>query len=203
MVGLVRGLHGLKGAVRLEILSDDPARFEPGSRLHLEGSDDPLTVAWSQGDGPGILVRFHEIATRSEAEGLRARYLEADAPTDALAEGEFYWHELLGVAVTTSDGQPLGTVRDVFRAGGGEVLVVDGAARGEVLVPAVGTVITELAPRADRIVVDPDALGLDTATASPRPRGRRTRRAFEAGGAAGRGPQGGDRQPDPLDPVGP
>jgi 16S rRNA processing protein RimM len=189
--------------VRLEILSDDPARFEPGSRLHVEGSDEALTVAWSQEDGPGILVRFDEIATRSEAEALRERYLEAEAPPDALAEGEFYWHEVLGVAVTTSDGQPLGTVRDVFRAGGGEVLVVDGAARGEVLVPAVGTVITELAPRAGRIVVDLDALGLDTAGAAPRPRGRRTRRAFEAAAGDAQGTEGGIGQEEgPLDRAG-
>ena len=36
-VGLVRGLHGLRGAVRVEVLSDDPARFEVGSVLHPDG----------------------------------------------------------------------------------------------------------------------------------------------------------------------
>ena len=39
-VGLVRGLHGLRGAVRVEVLSDDPDRFEVGSVLHLDGEDD-------------------------------------------------------------------------------------------------------------------------------------------------------------------
>lgn len=188
MVGLVRGLHGLKGAVRLETLSDDPARFERGSRLHPEGSDEPLTVAWSQEDGPGILVRFDQITTRSQAEALRDRYLEADPSTDGLADGEYYWHEVVGAAVTTPGGQALGTVRDVFRAGGAEVLVVDGA-RGEILVPAVSSVITDLAPRAGRIVVDAEALGLDAVTPPPRPRGRRTRRAFDAAGGAASGAQ--------------
>ena len=31
VVGLVRGVHGLRGVVRVEILSDDPARFEAGT----------------------------------------------------------------------------------------------------------------------------------------------------------------------------
>ena len=35
--GLVRGLHGLRGAVRVEVLSDDPRRFARGSVLHPEG----------------------------------------------------------------------------------------------------------------------------------------------------------------------
>jgi len=178
VVGQVRGLHGLNGAVRVEILTDDPDRFSVGSRLHREGSDAALTVAWSQQDGPGILVRFREVPSRPAAEPLREAYLEAEVGERALADGEFYWHEVVGVSVTTSNGETLGTVRDVFRAGGGEILVVDGGRWGEILVPAVGAVVSELAPREGRIVVDRDALGLDAEPIAPRPRGRRTTRAL-------------------------
>ena len=34
-VGLVRGFHGLRGAVRVEVLSDDPERFAAGSVLFV------------------------------------------------------------------------------------------------------------------------------------------------------------------------
>ena len=48
VVALVRGVHGLNGAVRVEILTDHPEdRYAPGTVLHREGSDEPLTVAWS------------------------------------------------------------------------------------------------------------------------------------------------------------
>ena len=44
VVGLVRGVHGLRGALRIEVLSDNADRFSVGSVLHAEGSHSPLTV---------------------------------------------------------------------------------------------------------------------------------------------------------------
>jgi 16S rRNA processing protein RimM len=183
-VGLVRGLHGLRGAVRVEVLSDDPARFEVGSMLHPDGDEAPLTVAWSQADGPGILVRFRERPTRESVEDLRDRYLEA-AVTESLPDDHVYWHELDDVPVVTTAGEELGRVADVFRAGGAEVLVVRGGPRGEVLVPVIGAVVAEFSPRDGRIVVDADALDLDGGTGERKPRGRRTRRAHAAGSHPG------------------
>jgi 16S rRNA processing protein RimM len=180
VVGLVRGLHGLRGAMRVEVLTDDPARFAVGAVLHPEGAPDPLTVTWVQEDGPGLLVRFDEVRDRTSAEAFRERYLEVDAPRGALAEGEYYWHEVIGARVTTSDGRDLGSVRDIFRAGGGEVLIVDGGAWGEVMIPAVSAVVREFAPVEGRIVVDAETLALDEEPPTPRPRGRRTSRALKS-----------------------
>ena len=159
MVGLIRGVHGLRGALRVEVLTDAPARFEPGSVLFVEGSDRRLTVAESRPDGPGLVVRFAEIPDRNAADQLRDVYLEA-AGTGMLDPGEHYWHEIIGCAVSTQSGEVLGTVDDVFRVGEAEVYSVRGP-RGEVLVPAVGSVVLELAPAERRIVVDGKALGLE------------------------------------------
>ncbi len=182
VVGLVRGVHGLRGTVRVEILSDEPARFAKGSILHLEGSSAPLTVVWAQPDERGILVRFGELATRDDADALRDRYLEADVEGDSLPDDAVYWHEVEGVRVVATDGEELGTVQDVFRAGGSEVFVVGGGPRGEIYVPAVKSVVTEFVPREGRIVVDPGALGLEE-TREKRPRGRRTTRALKQAAA--------------------
>jgi 16S rRNA processing protein RimM len=186
VVGLVRGIHGLRGAVRLEVLTDDPSRFEPGARLYPEGSDDILTVDWSQADGPGILIRFRERPDRASAEPLRDSYLEAQVSADDRPAGSWYWHEVVGVTVTTSAGEQLGQVSDIFRTGGSEVFVVEGP-RGEVLVPAVASVVVDFAPTSGRIVVDAEALDLDDTEPRSRVRGRRTtraRRARERAGAA-------------------
>lgn len=164
-VGLVRGLHGLHGAVRIEILSDDPDRFSVGSVVYVDGHKRPLTIAWVQPSKPGILVRFEELPTRESVEPLRDRYLEA-IPEGPLPEGTWYWHQIEGLEVTTTDGELLGTVAGVFRAGEGEVYVVRGGPRGEILVPAVRFVVRELEPDRGRLVVDPVALGL-TESAPP------------------------------------
>jgi len=158
VVGLVRGIQGLRGAVRVEVLTDNPSRFDVGSTLFREGSSAPLTVSRSHRDGPGLLVRFAEVTDRQSADGLRDAYLEAAADSP-LAEHAYFWHEIIGCAVSTTMGVELGQVADVFRVGEAEVYTVRGP-RGEILVPAVASIVKELAPAEKRIVVDADALGL-------------------------------------------
>jgi 16S rRNA processing protein RimM len=175
VVGLVRGIHGLRGAVRVEVLTDDERRFDPGSVLYREGAESRLTVVWRRDDapGPGILVRFREVTSRSASESLLDAYLEAEAAPGALPEGTYYWHDVVGARVVTSDGEEIGSVEEVFRAGEAEVFAVRGGAYGEVLVPAVRSVVHELAPGEGRIVVDRDSLDLEP-PAPRRPRGRRS-----------------------------
>jgi 16S rRNA processing protein RimM len=158
VVGLVRGLHGLRGALRVEVLTDNEERFTPGSVLHPEGSDRRLTVASAHREGPGLLVRFREIRDRDGAEGLRDAYLEVTA-TELPGE-TYYWHEIVGCEVSDSAGRGLGRVEEVFRVGESEVYVVRGGVDGELLVPAVASVVRDLSPGQKRIVVDEQALGL-------------------------------------------
>jgi 16S rRNA processing protein RimM len=164
VVGRVRGVHGLRGAVRVEVLTDRPAeRFRAGAVLHLEGSDEPLTIASATAiqDGPGWRVQFREVPDRTAAEALREVYLETVVPPAALGRGEYWWHEVIGVPVTDVNGRVLGTIRDVYRAGGAEVFVVSGGPAGEFDVPAVRAFIRIFAPRRGEIVIDADALELD------------------------------------------
>lgn len=158
-VGLVRGVQGLRGAVRVEILSDNAARFDAGSVLYLEGSDRPLTVVSAHRDGPGLLVHFREVRDRPTADTLREKYLEAPTTRESLPADTWYWHDIVGCAVSTDTGVELGTVREVFRVGESEVYVVVGD-RGETLVPAVSAIVSELDPPNKRIVVNAAALGI-------------------------------------------
>ncbi|HLO35092.1 MAG TPA: ribosome maturation factor RimM, partial [Candidatus Deferrimicrobium sp.] len=164
VVALVRGVHGLRGAVRVEILTDRPEdRFAVGSVLHREGSDEPLTVTWSSvvADGPGWRLQFAEVPDRSAADELKGAYLEIDAgPDAALPRGAYFWHEVVGTTVTSTNGTVLGTVQDVYRSGGAEVFIVSGGEYGEFDVPAVRDFVRIFAPRRGEIVVDTEALDL-------------------------------------------
>lgn len=190
--------------MRVEVLTDHPAeRFRPGAVLHLEGSDEPLTIA-SAGpvaDGPGWRLVFRELADRTAAETLRGGYLEAVLDsTEARGRGEYFWHDIIGNAVKDVDGTELGRVHDIYRVGETEVLVVRGGPPGEFDVPVVRSLIRVFAPKRGEIVVDGTALDLGAPPLAdgPRPKAprRRTRRlrgggdsdptsATEAGLAAG------------------
>lgn len=115
----------------------------------------------SERSGPGWRLRFAEVPDRTAADSLRGAYLESlVAPGEELPRGEYYWHEVIGSAVRDVDGTELGTVRDVYRAGGAEVFVVRDGPRGELDIPAVRSVVRIFAPKRGEIVVDGDALGL-------------------------------------------
>jgi 16S rRNA processing protein RimM len=161
VVGQVRGLHGLRGAVRVESLTDrEGDRFAAGRHLFVEGAQAPLTIVTAEPDAHGWRLRFAEVADRTAAEALRDVYLEARIESgERLPAGEFYWHEVIGAKVADSDGTPLGTVTDIYRAGGADVAVVSGE-RGEIDVPLVKTMVTRLDPAGGEMVVDGEALGI-------------------------------------------
>jgi 16S rRNA processing protein RimM len=165
VVALVRGVHGLQGALRVEVLTDRPEeRFRPGAVLYREGRDERLTVVAAEEipDGPGWRIRFAEVPDRTAADGLRGAYLEADAGTTAaLPRGSYLWHEVIGAAVRDVHDRELGVVEDVYRAGEAEVFVVRGGPYGEFDLPAVRAFIRIFAPKRGEIVVDADALALD------------------------------------------
>jgi 16S rRNA processing protein RimM len=194
VVALVRGVHGLRGAVRVEVLTDRPDdRFAPGLQLFREGDPRALTIASAEAvaDGPGWRIRFREVTDRTAAEALRGAYLETVVYADReLERGEYYWHEVIGTAVRGVDGAELGTVRDVYRVGETEVFEVAGGPFGTFDLPGVRAFIRVFAPRRGEIVVDADALDLHAPRArlpeAERPKAprRRTRR----GGGSTPGP---------------
>ena len=186
MVALVRGVHGLRGALRVEVLTDRPdERFRPGAVLYREGRKELLTIVAAEAipDGPGWRIRFAEVPDRTAADTLRGAYLEADAGAAAgLPRGSYFWHEVIGATVRDLHDHALGVVEDVYRAGEAEVFVVRGGPRGEFDLPAVRAFIRIFAPKRGEIVVDADALGLDE-PATHRPRRRRAKAAPHQGNA--------------------
>jgi 16S rRNA processing protein RimM len=198
VVAQVRGLHGLQGAVRIEVLTDRPeARFAIGEVLHVEGDTRPLTVVAAQPveDGPGLRLRFREIPNRQSAERLRDTYLEVEVDREAdLEAGAAYWHEVIGSTVRDSAGAELGKIADIYRAGETEVYVVRGGPPGEFDVPAVRDVITSFAPERREVVVDENVLDLGSPVvdATPPSTKQRRRPRWSRHGKGGRSAVGAD-----------
>ena len=192
MVDLVRGVHGLNGALRVEVLTDRPeARFKRGATLFREGSDVPLHVIEGVpvADGPGWRIRLAEATDRQAAEGFRAAYLEALVPAERHADGESWlWHEVVGLPVRGRDGEELGIVSDIYRVAENDVYVVRGP-RGEFDVPAVRDFVVALEPAGGALVVDVEALDLPPVRPprpyrAPRPRKGEAARARAAADAS-------------------
>ncbi|MFM2105896.1 MAG: hypothetical protein RL338_928, partial [Chloroflexota bacterium] len=111
-----------------------------------------------------------ELTDRAAAETLRGRYLEALVARDPARDpGEAYWHEVVGTAVRDTTGRLLGSVVEVYRAGGVDAYVVRGDPYGDFDLPAVRDFIPVFRPGVE-IVVDVERLDLSPPRRrSPRP----------------------------------
>ena len=172
-VAQVRGVRGLDGSLRLEVLTDSPElRFVPGARLFVEGSDRALTLLEVTPSSPGLFVRFGEVQSRLAGERLIGAYLTIPAAQVQVPSDRVLWDEVIGVTVRNPQGEIIGEIRDLYRAGGAEVYVVQTPDGGEIDLPAVAAVIVEFAPREGRIVADLTGSELTVRAAkAPRRRG--------------------------------
>lgn len=154
-VAQVRGVRGLDGTLRLEVLTDNPElRFIPGARLSIEGSERILTLLEVTPGSPGIFIRFGEVQSRLAGERLVGAYLTVPAAEVQIPPDRVLWDEVIGVTVRDPQGEVIGEIRDLYRAGGAEVYVVHTPDGGEIDLPAVAAVIVEFAPREGRIIAD-------------------------------------------------
>lgn len=148
--------HGVKGAVKVRVLSDDPARFKGLRHVYLEksGGYGPVRVLSASGEGDNTVVTLEGAGDRDAAEALRGAFLYVrrdEAPP--LPEGSWYISDLMGCAVEDSDGNALGILKDVMQSGAADVYVVRDGER-ELLFPALKRLLLEVDVRAKKIVVD-------------------------------------------------
>jgi len=161
VVGRIVGTHGVRGQVRVRYFGDGPESLLDASELWLADSDeDPSArrvVVERAGTGRAGEVRLTlpDVRTREAAQELRGSLLLVDAAAlEALPEGEFYWHELVGCAVEDTQGRSVGRVVEIWDTGAHDVLVVESRSGKRHLLPTARELMPEIDLAANRIVVE-------------------------------------------------
>jgi 16S rRNA processing protein RimM len=164
VVGQIARPHGIRGQVIVNLVTDFPQnRFRPGAALFVKRGErvEPVTVTTVRFQHDRPVIGIAGVEDMNAALPLAGSELRV--PVEDLARlpsGTFYRHDLVGCAVETVDGMPVGLVARVEGAVDGSRLVVDGA-KGEVLIPLVAPICTAIEPERKRIVIAPPAGLLD------------------------------------------
>ena len=142
-VGLVLGVHGSQGQVRVRVHSDAPHRFDPGQTIYWE--DTPLRITETLSRPPNrVILRFEGINSPAAARPLFGQWLTVPRDAvDTLPEGEYFHFQLIGLRVITVEGEALGEVSEIIETGSNDVYVVNGPA-GQVLIPAIASVVQQV-----------------------------------------------------------
>jgi 16S rRNA processing protein RimM len=98
-------------------------------------------------------LKIEGIEDRNAADALRG--LTVSVPyerLETLPEDEYYWEDLIGLAVVTEDGKPLGRIEGIFPTGSNDVYVCKSGGK-EILLPAIDEVIRSVNIEAGTVVV--------------------------------------------------
>ncbi len=154
LVGRLLRPHGVRGELKVEIHSDIPDRFAPGSELLLIAGQQPrrtVRIVRFRPVGAGGLVVLEGCETREDAELLRGARLEIErSRVPAAPEGVYYHYEIVGCRCHDEAHGDLGEVTDMVEDGGGYLLRLTHGRR-EILVPFVEAFLVSVDIEAGRI----------------------------------------------------
>src|SRR5215475_4032611 len=164
LVGRIGAAHGLRGLVKLQSFTAEPAAIGRYGPLQDAAGKRRFEVTVQNLVKGGVVARIAGVDDRTQAEKLRG--VELYLPREALPpaeEGEYYHADLIGLAVELADGRPLGRVQAVDNFGAGDLLTVEragqvpgqGPGRDTVILPFTDRVVPVVDLAAGRIVVDP------------------------------------------------
>ena len=142
-VGRIRGGWGIKGDVKVELLSDAPSRFADGCVIYLKGK--AVKVQRTRRSKGSLLVKLDSVDDRTTADELRGQMLtvpEADA--EPLPDGEYYHFQIIDMPVRTVDGEELGLICEIISTGANDVYVVRLEGRRDILIPSLEDVILDV-----------------------------------------------------------
>ena len=145
VVGKVRKPHGLRGEVRMEVITDFPERLSPGVVVYLGDDHQPMHIHSRRQHNQLLLISFKGITDPEAAGRLRNQlvFVRAD-DRPPLSEGEYYHHQLLGLNVVSHHGEQLGKLTEILETGANDVYIVRPAAGSDLLLPATDEVIEDI-----------------------------------------------------------
>lgn len=129
--------HGIRGGLKVHSYTqpkDKILKYSPW-KIKRHGQWETFIVKSSQlANGPMVIVYTDACTTRNEAETfIRCDIAIERSELPALAEHEYYWHDLIGLTVTNSQGKTLGVIQSLMETGANDVMVIQG--EKEILIP--------------------------------------------------------------------
>ena len=157
LVGIVAAPFGVRGEVRIEVLSEFPGRFARLKMLYLGAEKRPVALERAHGRGKGgVALKLAGYDSPEQAGALRQVPLFIPrAEAMPLPRGRYYLDQIVGLEARLGDGRPLGRVVEVLSLPSNDVYIVDAGEHGQVLVPAIRDVVTGIDVAGGFMTIEP------------------------------------------------
>lgn len=135
-IGTIVGAFGIKGQVKVEMITSFPSRFDQGNTVYIDGK--PFRIEKSQFHKGRPLIKLNGVETMSQAELFQWKVMQAEGEPE-LEEDEFMMEDLIGLRVLTLEGEELGTVEDIESYPAHDVILVN-----EIRIPLIKEFVDEI-----------------------------------------------------------
>jgi 16S rRNA processing protein RimM len=159
LIGEILRPHGVKGELRVRVLTDYPERLTQLKTVYTSTNPDdehpqPRKVKHVRMHQDYALMTLQDVSSRNEAEFFRGLFVMVDlADAVPLEEDELYLFQLIGMEVETESGKKLGVISDVLETGANDVYIVDSPEYGQILIPVTDETLIETDTDANRVVM--------------------------------------------------
>ena len=157
-VGKIVNTHGIRGDVRVMPTTDFVAeRFAKGQDLYLQQAGEPLklTVESARQHKGFILVKFVGYDNINDVQAFRDHELMVSVKDQQpLEDGQYYYHQIIGLSVKTVDGEELGTIKEILSPGANDVWVVQRDGKKDLLLPVIDDVVKDVDLDAGEVTVE-------------------------------------------------
>ena len=146
VIGEITKPQGVRGEVKLRPITCDPGRFDALTLAYLRRGEDylPVRLSVNRRAQDAVYLSVEGVDDRDAAEKLRGELLYIDrAHAVELDEDTNFLCDLIGLRGVDDEGGDWGVLRDVLQPGGNDVYVFEGE-RGQVLVPALRSVVKKI-----------------------------------------------------------
>jgi 16S rRNA processing protein RimM len=157
-VGKISGTHGIKGLLKVYSYSGNIQSLQSAATVFLKNKNGSVcehvikSVAAHAG---GFILGLDDYADINQVLQLNGSELYVKlSQLPAPDNDEYYWRDLIGLAVFTDLGVELGTLVDIFETGSSDIYVVRGVSK-EYLIPAIADVISLVDIPGKKMIITP------------------------------------------------
>ncbi len=141
-IGQVFGPWGIKGKIRVNVMTDFPEHFNPGETVYIDGKS--FTVEETDWSKSNALIKIKGVDCVNDAEEFVGKYVEiSPIQLHPLSAGQYYHFQIAGLKVVTTGGREIGVISDILTSAANDIYIVKGK-DGEILIPATADVIKSI-----------------------------------------------------------
>ena len=155
-VGVITSTHGIRGEVKVFPTTDDAKRFKKLKNVILDNGKEKIDmeIATVRFFKNMVILKFKGIDDINDVEKYKKAELYVTRENAVpLKKDEYFIADLIGIEVTSDEGEALGVIDDVLQTGANDVYVIKKNGCQDLLVPAIKACIKEVDIENQKMIV--------------------------------------------------